>query len=68
MMMMMMMILVVVMMLMIVMLMLVMVMVTVMVGLLQTVMAHGCHLTDEELEIFHETGSAISHCPNSNIS
>lgn len=45
-----------------------MMMVTVMVGLLQTVMAHGCHLTDEELEIFHETGSAISHCPNSNIS
>ncbi|XP_077097137.1 guanine deaminase [Siphateles boraxobius] len=34
----------------------------------RTVMAHGCHLTDEELEIFHETGSAISHCPNSNIS
>ncbi|KAK9974879.1 hypothetical protein ABG768_022946 [Culter alburnus] len=34
----------------------------------RTVMAHGCHLTDEELDIFHETGSAISHCPNSNIS
>ncbi|KTF98746.1 hypothetical protein cypCar_00014731 [Cyprinus carpio] len=34
----------------------------------KTVMAHGCHLTDEELEIFRETGSAISHCPNSNIS
>ncbi|XP_043096688.1 guanine deaminase [Puntigrus tetrazona] len=34
----------------------------------RTVMAHGCYLTDEELEIFHETGSAISHCPNSNIS
>ncbi|XP_067295122.1 guanine deaminase [Pseudorasbora parva] len=34
----------------------------------RTVMAHGCHLTDEELEIFHETGAAISHCPNSNIS
>uniref|UniRef100_A0A671KEG3 Guanine deaminase n=1 Tax=Sinocyclocheilus anshuiensis TaxID=1608454 RepID=A0A671KEG3_9TELE len=34
----------------------------------RTVMAHGCHLTDEELEIFRETGSAISHCPNSNIS
>ncbi|XP_051959185.1 guanine deaminase isoform X2 [Xyrauchen texanus] len=34
----------------------------------KTVMAHGCHLTDEELKIFHERGSAISHCPNSNIS
>ncbi|XP_026068393.1 guanine deaminase [Carassius auratus] len=34
----------------------------------RTVMAHGCHLTDEELKIFRETGSAISHCPNSNIS
>ncbi|TRY81941.1 hypothetical protein DNTS_013394 [Danionella cerebrum] len=34
----------------------------------RTVMAHGCYLTDEELETFHETGSAISHCPNSNIS
>ncbi|XP_056313755.1 guanine deaminase [Danio aesculapii] len=34
----------------------------------RTVMAHGCYLTDEELKIFHETGSAISHCPNSNIS
>lgn len=34
----------------------------------RTVMAHGCYLTDEELEIFRETGSAISHCANSNIS
>ncbi|XP_065106458.1 guanine deaminase [Paramisgurnus dabryanus] len=34
----------------------------------KTVMAHGCYLTDEELEIFHEKGVAISHCPNSNIS
>ncbi|XP_056601032.1 guanine deaminase [Triplophysa dalaica] len=34
----------------------------------KTVMAHGCYLTDEELKIFHERGSAISHCPNSNIS
>ncbi|XP_051552464.1 guanine deaminase-like [Myxocyprinus asiaticus] len=34
----------------------------------KTVMAHGCHLTDEELKIFHERGSSISHCPNSNIS
>lgn len=34
----------------------------------QTVMAHGCHLTDEELALFRKTGAAVSHCPNSNIS
>ncbi|KAF5899128.1 guanine deaminase, partial [Clarias magur] len=32
----------------------------------KTVMAHGCHLTDEELKIFHERGAGIAHCPNSN--
>uniref|UniRef100_F6THV3 Guanine deaminase n=1 Tax=Xenopus tropicalis TaxID=8364 RepID=F6THV3_XENTR len=35
---------------------------------IQTVMAHGCYLTDEELHLFRSNGSAISHCPNSNIS
>uniref|UniRef100_A0A4W5K2S5 Guanine deaminase n=1 Tax=Hucho hucho TaxID=62062 RepID=A0A4W5K2S5_9TELE len=34
----------------------------------QTVMAHGCHLTDEELKLFREKGASIAHCPNSNIS
>uniref|UniRef100_A0A3Q3M2A9 Guanine deaminase n=1 Tax=Mastacembelus armatus TaxID=205130 RepID=A0A3Q3M2A9_9TELE len=34
----------------------------------KTVMAHGCHLTDEELTLFSETGASLSHCPNSNIS
>ncbi|XP_053322651.1 guanine deaminase [Spea bombifrons] len=34
----------------------------------KTVMAHGCYLTDEELNIFRSKGAAISHCPNSNIS
>ncbi|KAM4807970.1 guanine deaminase [Rhinophrynus dorsalis] len=34
----------------------------------KTVMAHGCYLTDEELSMFRTKGSAISHCPNSNIS
>ncbi|XP_041642628.1 guanine deaminase [Cheilinus undulatus] len=34
----------------------------------KTVMAHGCHLTDEELTVFRETGASLSHCPNSNIS
>ncbi|XP_071387515.1 guanine deaminase [Centroberyx affinis] len=34
----------------------------------KTVMAHGCHLSDEELIRFRETGASLSHCPNSNIS
>ncbi|XP_044128892.1 guanine deaminase isoform X2 [Bufo gargarizans] len=34
----------------------------------KTVMAHGCYLTNEELHVFRERGTAISHCPNSNIS
>lgn len=34
----------------------------------KTVMAHGCHLSDEELVLFRETGASLSHCPNSNIS
>ncbi|KAM9392213.1 guanine deaminase [Pholidichthys leucotaenia] len=34
----------------------------------KTVMAHGCHLTDEELVLFRETGTSLSHCPNSNFS
>ncbi|XP_076587350.1 guanine deaminase [Chaetodon auriga] len=34
----------------------------------KTVMAHGCHLSNEELTLFRETGTSLSHCPNSNIS
>ncbi|XP_075960378.1 guanine deaminase isoform X1 [Anarhichas minor] len=34
----------------------------------KTVMAHGCHLSDEELVLFREAGASLSHCPNSNIS
>ncbi|TMS03507.1 Guanine deaminase [Larimichthys crocea] len=34
----------------------------------KTVMAHGCHLSDEELDLFRQTGASLSHCPNSNIS
>ncbi|XP_021397191.2 guanine deaminase [Lonchura striata] len=34
----------------------------------KTVMAHGCHLSEEELKIFSLRGAAISHCPNSNFS
>ncbi|XP_059910358.1 guanine deaminase [Gadus macrocephalus] len=34
----------------------------------KTIMAHGCYLSDEELKIFHQTGSSLAHCPNSNLS
>ncbi|XP_039217559.1 guanine deaminase [Crotalus tigris] len=34
----------------------------------KTIMAHGCYLSDEELDIFKLRGAAIIHCPNSNIS
>ncbi|KAF7200032.1 guanine deaminase [Nothobranchius furzeri] len=34
----------------------------------KTVMAHGCHLSDKELVLFRETGTSLSHCPNSNFS
>uniref|UniRef100_A0A2K6U8F3 Guanine deaminase n=1 Tax=Saimiri boliviensis boliviensis TaxID=39432 RepID=A0A2K6U8F3_SAIBB len=34
----------------------------------KTVMAHGCYLSAEELNIFHERGASIAHCPNSNLS
>ncbi|TMW62067.1 hypothetical protein Poli38472_009560 [Pythium oligandrum] len=30
-------------------------------------MAHAVHLTDRELEVFHETGTSIAHCPLSNF-
>ncbi|KAJ3604394.1 hypothetical protein NHX12_029135 [Muraenolepis orangiensis] len=34
----------------------------------KTIMAHGCYLSDEELDLFHRTGASLAHCPNSNIS
>lgn len=34
----------------------------------KTVMAHGCYLSEKELALFRETGTSLSHCPNSNIS
>lgn len=34
----------------------------------KTVMAHGCYLSAEELQVFQERGAALSHCPNSNLS
>lgn len=38
-------------------------------GLLRdgAVLAHGVHLTDHERRRVHESGSAISHCPTSNL-
>ena len=38
-------------------------------GLLRrkTVLAHGVHLADDELDLLAERGTAIAHCPNSNL-
>ena len=36
--------------------------------MLQTILAHGVYLTDEELEVLAARGSSVSHCPNSNTS
>jgi len=30
-------------------------------------MGHGIYLSDKELQLFKETGAAVSHCPNSNF-
>lgn len=32
-----------------------------------TILAHGVHLTDEELKLLAKTGGAIAHCPSSNF-
>ncbi|KDR23220.1 Guanine deaminase [Zootermopsis nevadensis] len=34
----------------------------------KTVLAHGVHLSDDELKVLAARGTAISHCPNSNTS
>ena len=34
----------------------------------KTIMAHGIHLENEELEMLEQVGAGISHCPNSNCS
>lgn len=34
---------------------------------LQTVLAHGVHLEDSELAMLEKRGTAIIHCPSSNI-
>ena len=33
----------------------------------RTVLAHGVHLTEEELDLLGRRGTRISHCPNSNL-
>jgi guanine deaminase len=33
----------------------------------RSVFGHGIHLTDDELQTMHRTGSAIAHCPTSNF-
>ena len=33
----------------------------------RAIFGHGIHLTDEELQVMHRTGSAIAHCPTSNF-
>lgn len=33
----------------------------------RAVFGHGVHLTDEEMQVMHRTGSAIAHCPTSNF-
>jgi guanine deaminase len=33
----------------------------------RAVFGHGIHLTEEELQTMHSSGSAISHCPTSNF-
>jgi guanine deaminase len=33
----------------------------------RTVLAHGVHLSEEELELLSRRGARISHCPNSNL-
>jgi guanine deaminase len=33
----------------------------------RSILAHGVHLTAEELDLLHRRGSRIAHCPNSNL-
>ena len=34
----------------------------------KTIMAHCIYLSDEEIDLFKDKNSGISHCPNSNFS
>ena len=33
----------------------------------RAIFGHGIHLTEDELQVMHRTGSAIAHCPTSNF-
>jgi guanine deaminase len=33
----------------------------------RTIYGHGVHLTEQELQICHDTGTALAHCPTSNL-
>jgi guanine deaminase len=33
----------------------------------RAIYGHGVHFTEEDFRIFHETGSALAHCPTSNL-
>ncbi|MGV3632896.1 MAG: guanine deaminase [Pseudorhodoplanes sp.] len=33
----------------------------------RAVFGHGVHLTEDEMQVMHRTGSAIAHCPTSNF-
>jgi guanine deaminase len=33
----------------------------------RAVFGHGIHLTDDEMQVMHRTGSAVAHCPTSNF-
>ena len=33
----------------------------------RAIFGHGIHLTDDEMQCMHTTGSAVSHCPTSNF-
>ncbi len=33
----------------------------------RSILGHGVHLTEEELQVLHDTGTAIAHCPTSNL-
>ncbi len=33
----------------------------------RSILGHGVHLSEEEFQVLHDTGTAISHCPTSNL-
>lgn len=33
----------------------------------RSILGHGVHLTEQEFQLVHDTGTAISHCPTSNL-